>query len=425
LVPIPQSLGRRLGYLLTIAGLLLIAGATLVPLPRQAAASQATPIWCLVCGEYGGVDVLANVLLFIPAGVGLGLTGLSPRKAALVGFGVSLVVETLQLTLIPGRDASLSDLLTNTVGAAIGAGLGSRPARFLAAGSRQAARFALLAGLNWLGVQSGTAFLLQPWAPAEPLRGAWARIRPGRTPFDGTVSSALVSRTVVRDGSPPADPGLRDRLTTGEVHLALSLISGRNAPDWSPVFELRARHGTVLGVEGTGKDLVFQAPARSYSLRLRRPMLLIPNALPTEAGKSLQLECGEARGALWATWTAPDGRHHSFQPLTPSLGWSLILPVDYTYRPGVRVLTALWVAGLLFPVGYWSGGSGRGRAAILWASGLLAVGLGLVPLLGGYPSVHWSEWLAGAGGLGAGWVSHRAAAYLGGRCVSPSIKESC
>jgi hypothetical protein len=417
---------RRLGYLLTIAGLLIIGGATLAPLPRQAAASALTSPWCLVCGDYGGVDVIGNALLFIPLGLGVGLLGLSIGRVAALGFVISVLVESLQLTVIPGRDASLSDLLTNTAGAALGAALSCGLDLLLNPGKREAGRLALLAGLFWLGIQAGTGFLLRPWIPAEELRGAWARIRPGHTPFDGEVTSAFVSGSEVGDDSRQADPLLRRRLLRGEVHLALRFVSGRNILGWSPIFELEAGGGPVLGVQGIGRDIAFQVPARSYGLRLRRPMLLLASALPSEPGKSLELEAGEERGVLWATWRTAEGRYHSSIELSPSLGWSLVLPFEYAYGPGLRFLTALWVGGLLFPVGYWSVRA-NGRRYLVPAAlvALLATGLGLIPLLGGYPAVHWSEWLAGVAGLAAGWVSLRFAAYLGWRCDSPSTKEFC
>jgi hypothetical protein len=43
---------------------------------------------------------------------------------------------------------------------------------------------------------------------------------------------------------------------------------------------------------------------------------------------------------------------------------------------------------------------------------LLGLGLGLLPLLFGYPAVHWSEWLGGTVGLGLGYTGHRSAAYF-------------
>jgi uncharacterized membrane protein YdcZ (DUF606 family) len=45
-----------------LAGLLVIAVTTLVPNPGQVAAVRATPVWCLVCGNHGGADVLNNLL---------------------------------------------------------------------------------------------------------------------------------------------------------------------------------------------------------------------------------------------------------------------------------------------------------------------------------------------------------------------------
>jgi VanZ like protein len=126
---------RRSGRLLAIAGLLLVMGTTLIPIPRQAAAAEATSLWCLVCGDYGGGDVVVNLLLFIPLALGLRLLGWSPAAVVATGAAISFTVEFLQLALIPGRDASLSDLLTNTLGSGLGAVLGSkltsllRPAR--------------------------------------------------------------------------------------------------------------------------------------------------------------------------------------------------------------------------------------------------------------------------------------------------------
>ncbi|WP_336627067.1 MULTISPECIES: VanZ family protein [unclassified Microbacterium] len=68
-----------------------------------------------------------NVLLFLPLGFFLRvLGGRGILVALLVGFGVSLVVETTQLTGVWGlypcayRVFDVDDLLTNTVGAVLG-----------------------------------------------------------------------------------------------------------------------------------------------------------------------------------------------------------------------------------------------------------------------------------------------------------------
>jgi hypothetical protein len=416
---------RLVAWLTALAGILFVAGTTLVPLPDQAAAAKATPIWCLVCGHYGGVDVVVNVLLFIPLGMGLRLLAWSTPAVVTTGALISLAVESLQLAVIPGRDASLSDLLTNTLGSWIGAALASQGGSLLRPAKTQALRLATAAGLAWLGAQAGTAFLLQPWLPSEPLRGEWARRKPGHPPFDGLVTWAFVSGKSV-PGFWVVDSDLRRRLSQGRIHLELGLVSGRNVPRWSPVFELLGPARQALAVEAVGTDLVFQPPARTSSLRLRGPALRLTGALPDIAGRVLQLAAGERDHTLWATWMRGESQYGVRQALSPSFGWSLLLPFDYAYGAEVHLLTALWLAGLLMPVGYWAHRSAGKRYTRLGTlAALLLTGIGVIPLVSGYPPVHWSEWVAGSVGLGIGWASARGAAYFGGRCDSPSIKESC
>jgi hypothetical protein len=413
---------RRFGRLGAVLGLLFIAVLTLTPLPRQVAAAAATPLWCLVCGDYGGVDVVLNVLLFVPFALGLRVGGVPTILVVAGGAVTSLAVESLQLAVISGRDASLSDLVTNTLGSLIGALLGSRLAGLLSPTPRQAHRLALAGGAAFLALQAGTAFLLRPWVPSEPLRGEWARSLPGRAPFAGKVASAAVSGSSVVDAM-PVDSQLQARLRR-QIHLELDLVTGPSVPEWSPVFELLGRHGPVLAVAAVGSDLVFQAAARSYALRLRRPAIRLPGALPASAGHGVRLAAGERRDTLWGAWTTAEARGQGTQSLSPSLGWSLLLPFDYAYGSEVHLLTGLWLAGLLLPTAYWAAHRRRARQALALGF-LLVAGLGLIPLLAGFPAVHWSEWLAGAFGLLAGWGAHSGAAYFEGRCDSPSIKESC
>ncbi|HET7241044.1 MAG TPA: VanZ family protein, partial [Gemmatimonadales bacterium] len=62
------------------------------------------------------MDVFLNLLLFVPLGAGLRLAGWRWRSVVLGAALVSFTVELLQYTVVTGRDASLSDLLTNTTG---------------------------------------------------------------------------------------------------------------------------------------------------------------------------------------------------------------------------------------------------------------------------------------------------------------------
>ena len=76
-------------------------------------------------------------------------------------------------------------------------------------------------------------------------------------------------------------------------------------------------------------------------------------------------------------------------------------------------LSALWLGGLLLPVGYWAGrGRSAGRrstrtVALLAAGALLlvAAGLGGVAAASGLPTPGVTDWLASLAGLAVGWVT--------------------
>jgi hypothetical protein len=357
--------------------------------------------------------VVLNLLLFIPFAVGLRLTGARGLITVGVCAGLSLLIESLQFTLIVGRDASLSDLLTNTLGSLVGSIIGGQARQLLFPTAKQAVRLMTSAAIIWLGAQTATAVLLLPWAPSAGLAGAWARSVPGRVPFDGSVASAVVSGLVVPDGSNARSPELAARIRQGDIRLHVGVRTGTNAAVWSPVFELLGTSGAVLSIEAVNRHLAFQPPMQSYRLRLRRPALRLPDALPSQTGTLVQITAGERDGTVWARWTVAGLSHTTSQVLGPSLGWTLITPMRHSLGPEAHWITALWIGAWLAPIGYWSARTGRshsGRAGILLL--VLVIGLGLLPHLLGYPPVHWSEWLSGMVGVGLGYTGHRSAAYF-------------
>ena len=89
---------------LTAVALLAIGALTLRSAPSQILDAQRTPLDCLVCGDVGGADVLLNVALFVPLGIGLaGLRRSLPFTIA-AAFLLSFSIELLQYTVIVGRD---------------------------------------------------------------------------------------------------------------------------------------------------------------------------------------------------------------------------------------------------------------------------------------------------------------------------------
>ena len=71
------------------------------------------------------INIIGNICMFIPTGIILPI--LYPRldrfwKVLLVGAGLSLVIEMIQL-LFPGSVSDIDDLILNSVGVAIGYGI--------------------------------------------------------------------------------------------------------------------------------------------------------------------------------------------------------------------------------------------------------------------------------------------------------------
>lgn len=73
------------------------------------------------------IELVANVLLFVPLGVALAARHPRASRWGMVGIAgsVSIGVEVAQAVMNTGRLADITDVLTNTFGAALGVGLWS------------------------------------------------------------------------------------------------------------------------------------------------------------------------------------------------------------------------------------------------------------------------------------------------------------
>jgi hypothetical protein len=400
-----------LGTVLGVLGAAVVLVATLTPVRDVRGVALATPLLCLVCGDYGGADVAGNLLLFLPLALGLRLSGQSWGRTVLVCGLLSFTVELLQFRVVSGRDSSLSDLLTNTTSGALGATLGGILPRMVAPRPREAAAF-LAAGVALLSLLlAASAWLLTPWMPNRPLSSSWAHIAPGFDVFTGGVESVhLNGAPMPPDGVPADSQALRRRLGAGSFALEADVVSGVPVDYRSWIYTLRVGSDRAFTLTQLQRQARIDMPARALRLRLFPPAVTLPEGLPERAGVPVRLTASGEDGRVRLT-SDYGGQARSVElAISPAYGWIMVLPFDLASGTGVRWITALGLALVVLPLGFWARRTGHPLVALAGLVMALVLALAVIPAAGGFPPVHWSEWMAGARGAAGGWARHRPAA---------------
>jgi hypothetical protein len=398
-----------IALLVTSVTTLLILAATLTPGdPRLL---EPTSIVCLVCGSRGLVDVLLNVGLFVPFGAARRLDGAGARRTAVSALLLSFAVEATQYALLVGRDASLSDLLTNTGGALIGWTLVARAPQWLAPSPSLAPRLATAWWLIWLGTLGVGAWGLQP--DPTPPTDAVAMVLPpvGRfRAFEGIVREPRLAGTV-------ASPALAGSALHDALAAPVLEMSARARPAYPPgltrpiVFAF-GRDGRELALLAQrGRALRFMTRTNAARVRLQNLEVALPGAFPRAPG-------GDARRApevyvagrrtpthveLEATGRA--GTRRLAVPLSPNLAWTFVAPFDIRYDRRGPLRTALWLGGWLLPLGYWAGRAGRGPGGAALLGAAIVLPMLAVPALAGFGLVPRWEWIAAVLGASLGWAA--------------------
>lgn len=399
---------RRAAWGAVAAVVAAIVVATLRPAPPPAIP---LPVYCLVCGELGGVDVILNVILFIPLGAALVAAGVPCRRAMAWTTAVSLTVELLQLSAIAGRDASLSDLLTNSLGGGLGAFGATSWRALIAPAPRNARTLALVAAALALGVMAATAALLHPSIPVMGLWGQWTPQQLRFEPYSGTVHDFRINGIVVPYNLVPESETLRQRLLTGQTRAHVEFSAGRRTSRLAAIARVGSRFQEVMLLGADGRDLVFRTRLATRDWRLRTPGIAVPEALPVD-GERVVAEAGLRNRQWYATIITAQGAVHRSVPFSVSLGWTFILPFEHPLAPSDAWFSALWLAALAFPAAYWGARAGTTRARLraprdglnaLWGATMLMLALGLfsIPLLAHFTAAAPHEWL----GLVAGGVA--------------------
>ena len=392
------------GYRMTIAGVAFIALMTLIPDPGGAGEAAATPLYCVVCGSLGGVDVLLNVLLFVPFGVGLGLAGFSWKRALLLAGILSFGIELLQMKVIPGRDASLGDILMNSAGGTIGALAGAHWRRLLAPPPREARRLALLFGMALLCTWMVTAWSLAPRLPVSaPWYGQWAPDLGNYQPFLGKVLRVSAGGEPLLPGKAIDQDKTKD-LVAASPSMAFRAVLGPRPSRLAPVgaiYDEWQRQVMLLGQDR--QDLAFRVSLKASGLKLRVPTVNLKAGMAGVPGDTVEAFGALHDGSFELTSRIGGIVRTRHLPLSASWGWILVMPSDSVLGEEARGLTALWIIGLLGLVSHYGALGGKAGLAVAPTAAVLL--LTAVPAAAGFPAAHWSEWVAAAMGILLGMVT--------------------
>jgi len=409
---------RRIGRVVTIVSVAAILFATLLPDSGE----RVTSHLCLICGSRGGVDVILNVLLFVPLGVGLALLDVPAKRAILMMCVLSVLIETAQLFVIPGRDGTIGDVLTNTLGGTVGFAA-SRNARIWLRPSPRHATILVVgwAGM-WLAIQTISSFAFVPSIPESQYYGQLAPSLGNFAVFPGRVLTASLEGIPIPNTAFDDSRDARLRLLHGATVTA-TVVAAETTREIAPIVRVAdAEKRELVLLAQNGPDLLFAIRSGAEALRLRPPLLALPQVFAKSALERRTIADTLAvsgryvpREVRMSARTASE-THRGRIPLTASLGWTLVLPSQW-FIEGTRaeqVVSGIWVACLMLPFGYWAPYAARPpRAQNLaptrigfWLAGVAIIygGLAVAPYAFGLTATPIREWLAALAGilLGAG-----------------------
>jgi hypothetical protein len=408
---------RRAGLVVVIASLAAIALATLLPQSGIAAESHL----CLVCGSLGGVSAILNVLLFLPLGIGLAIYGFSAKRAVVLMCVLGMLIEIAQLLFIPGRNATIGDVLANSLGGALGFAISGNAFILLRPSPRIATLLTIGWSTLWLAIQTGSAFGFKTTFPQSRYYGQIARSLGDFDPFSGTVLYASIGDVVVPDMQFDDSRRLRQLLIAG-ASVTTTMLPSQSGDENGPIVRVAdADEREILVLAQKGADLVFGERTEAVTLGLRPPRFVLSNVFlkvrPERTRVAMDsLTVGARYSSREVLIRAESKVGHSRRiPITAALGWTMLLPFQW-FIAGSRselVIGAVWTACLLLPIGYWLGWSmrsPRADATIRWmtagltASLLFYVGMILVPRGFGVGPASATDWLAALMGFLGGVV---------------------
>jgi len=409
------STTRRLGAALAIATFVGVLIMTLTPSPGSRSSFD---FWCIACGELGALDVAANIALFVPLGFTLAVAMNRRWLPLAICVATTVMIESLQIGVIVGRDASFSDILANSFGGLLGVELALRRHTLLWPTPRAATRLTLAWSAVFAIVCAATAWGLRPAFVQRSLWMQWLPPRTGYEPFTGRLLAFDIDGIDLPLGYPSPSLGLDKRLMADNWRATATIDRDSLTPRRSVIVRISEEFTQPFALEQLNWELTCLQKTRSAELRFRSPRIALRDAFRLSSGAHpdiVRLRCIHRHGALVASVEAGPESREEVVPLSPSLGWTLLSPFDIPIDSRTWWIGALWVMALVFPIGYWwsSATHRASRSAGLRSSMVIGVGVlagatfGFViaPLVAGTAIGAWWEWCAVVAGIACGVLS--------------------
>lgn len=369
---------------LLAASLALIAVATLVPAPGEAWQRE---FWCLRCsGSYDPVELVLNVLLFVPFGLALRAAGLRATVAAAAIVATTAGIEALQYFVIVGRDGTVRDCLTNAAGGFAGFLILPHAGAMWRADRRPSRGLAWAGALVWIAHAAMASVLFRP---TDTSQRYFIQIAPHLGQFDvfpGSVSSAAVDGAVVPDGA--LDWGFQRQIqATDSITLSGVATQGPLTTGAAPIVAIvdgKTKEMAILAQQRAAA--LFQARVAAQDVGFHAPGVVLGDVFGHESGATGPVQlAGTRRGyTLRLREISGDAEpREATMTLSPSLGWALWWPFDYPGRATIVWMTAVWLLVPVALIGFWAGSFGPPLVAVIAAQVIvpLALGPGIVSWL--------------------------------------------
>jgi len=222
---------RRAGIVLSALVLMVVFLATLTPSSDTSSSS----FWCIACGEFGGLDVLNNIVLFLPLGFAFALASGHRWRSVLACVAVTTFIESMQVRVVSGRDSSLSDLLSNSLGGLLGVELAVRRVLLIRPRGRAATVLAVAGAAAFGLVTTLTTVGLRPASIPRSLWLQWTPERKSFEPFTGQLVDLKVNGAAIPKAYfPPKSLRLDRILASPRWHATVTLETAGIRPRMRP-----------------------------------------------------------------------------------------------------------------------------------------------------------------------------------------------